>query len=233
MADRELRLLDDVIPPDPDSRPLALFDLDGTLTDPADGILSCHRWALESVGFPLDPDLDTSAMIGPPVEELYSTLGVPDDRFDEAIQAYRERFAIAGWLEDTLYDGVADLVAALSSAGWVLGVATMKLEPFAVRVLDRVGLADQFDVIAGSDGARTRTTKRAVIEHALDQLDQEHVGAVMIGDRHHDIDAGRSLQMTTIGVAWGFGSVDELIGANAHQIAMTPTDVRDALLGDK
>lgn len=231
MAERELRLLDDVIPPETDAKPLALFDLDGTLTDPADGILSCHRWALESIGFSLDPDLETSTMIGPPVEELYSTLGVPDDRYDEAIQAYRERFAIAGWLEDSLYDGVAELIETLSEAGWMLGVATMKLEPFAIRVLDRVGLAERFDVIAGSDGARTRTTKRAVIEHALGQLDREHTGAVMIGDRHHDIDAGRALQMTTIGVAWGFGSVDELIGANAHQIAMTPIDLRDALLG--
>lgn len=232
MANRELRLLDDAFPTDPDAKPLALFDLDGTLTDPADGILSCHRWALESVGCPLDPNIDPAAMIGPPVEELYTNLGVPEDRFVEAIQAYRERFAISGWLEDTLYDGVADLIEALSSAGWTLGVATMKLEPFAIRVLDRVGLADRFDVIAGSDGARTRTTKRAVIEHALGQLSQESNGVVMIGDRHHDIDAGRALQMTTIGVAWGFGTLDELIGANAHQIAMTPNDVRDVLLGE-
>lgn len=232
MAARELRLLDEEVPADPDARPLALFDLDGTLTDPADGILACHRWALEEAGHPLDPALDTRTMIGPPAEELYASLGVPADEIAAATQLYRERFAIAGWLEDTLYDGVADLVSSLSDAGWMLGVATMKLEPFAKRILDRVGLADRFDVIAGSDGARTRTTKRAVIEHALTTLDRPTDGVVMIGDRHHDIDAGRALQMTTIGVAWGFGSVDELIGANAHQIAVTPNDVRDVLLGE-
>ncbi len=232
MAAPELRLLDRDVPADPDARPLALFDLDGTLTDPADGIVACHRWALEEVGYPLDPSLDTATMIGPPAEELYESLGVPPDRLAEATQLYRERFAIAGWLEDTLYDGISELVNELANAGWLLGVATMKLEPFAVRVLDRVGLAPHFDVIAGSDGARTRTTKRAVIEHALATLDRETVGVVMIGDRHHDIDAARALGMTSIGVAWGFGTLDELIGANAHQIAMTPQDVRDALLGD-
>ena len=232
MAAQELRLLEDHVPTDPDARPLALFDLDGTLTDPADGIVSCHRWALDQVGYPLDPATDPTTMIGPPVEELYAAHGLPVDKLGEAIQLYRERFAIAGWLEDTLYDGVADLVAELHAADWMLGVATMKLEPFAVRILDRVGIGQYFDVIAGSDGARTRTTKRAVIEHALVKLDRETAGVVMIGDRHHDIDAARALQMTSIGVAWGFGTIDELIGANAHQIAMTPDDVRGSLLGD-
>ncbi len=232
MAERGLRLLDHDVPIDPEARPLALFDLDGTLTDPADGIVSCHRWALEEVGYPLDPSLDSAAMIGPPAEELYEQMGVPIDLIPEAIQLYRERFAISGWLEDTLYDGVAELVEALANAGWLLGVATMKLEPFAIRILDRVGLAQNFDVIAGSDGARTRTTKRAVIEHALTTLDRETTGVVMIGDRHHDIDAARALGMTSIGVAWGFGSLDELIGANAHQVAMTPRDVQDALIGE-
>lgn len=232
MGTPELRLLDGDVPADPDARPLALFDLDGTLTDPADGILACHRWALAEVGCPLDPSLDTAAMIGPPAEELYESLGVPADLITEATQLYRERFAIAGWLEDTLYDGVTELIEALADAGWLLGVATMKLEPFAIRVLDRVGLAPHFDVIAGSDGARTRTTKREVIEHALTTLDRETIGVVMVGDRHHDIDAARALGMTSIGVAWGFGTLDELIGANAHQVAMTPNDVREALLGE-
>ena len=232
MAAAELRLIDEDVPADPQTRPLVLFDLDGTLTDPADGILACHRWALAEIGHRLDPSLDTATMIGPPAEELYATLGVPKNRIAEATQLYRERFAIAGWLEDTLYDGVADLISELTNAGWLLGVATMKLEPFAIRVLDRVGLAPHFDVIAGSDGARTRTTKRAVIEHALSTLNRETSGVVMVGDRHHDIDAARALGMTSIGVAWGFGTLDELIGANAHQIAVTPHDVRVVLLGE-
>jgi len=228
MAERAVR---DDIPSDPEARPLVLFDMDGTLTDPADGIISCHRWALQEVGFDVPDDLDTNAMIGPPAEEAYAMIGVPSDLIPEATRRYRERFAIAGWLEDRPYPGILDLVAQLAGAGWLVGVATMKLEPFAERIVDRVGLRPHIDVVAGSDAARTRLTKRAVIEHALEQLDRAPAGVAMVGDRRHDIDAARSLQMTSIGAAWGFGSIDELIGANAHAVAMTPADVAEFLLG--
>ena len=219
------------IPADPEARPLVLFDMDGTLTDPADGIISCHRWALAEVGFEVPEDLDTNAMIGPPAEEAYAMIGVPADLIAEATRRYRELFAIAGWLEDRPYDGIPELIAQLSDAGWMVGVATMKLEPFAERIVDRVGLRPHIDVVAGSDAARTRLTKRAVIEHALDQLDRAPAGVAMVGDRRHDIDAARSLQMTSIGAAWGFGSIDELIAADAQAIAMTPADVSEFLLG--
>ena len=222
---------DEQIPADPDARPLVLFDMDGTLTDPADGIISCHRWALAEVGFDVPSDLDTNAMIGPPAEEAYAMIGVPADLIPKATRRYRERFAIAGWLEDSPYPGIPELISQLSAAGWMIGVATMKLEPFAERIVDRVGLRPHIDVVSGSDAARTRLTKRAVIEHALAQLDRTPSGVAMVGDRRHDIDAARSLQMTGIGAAWGFGSIDELIAAAAHAIAVTPADVAEFLLG--
>lgn len=220
------------VPVDPDARPLALFDLDGTLTDPAGGILACHKWALTQLGIDVNEDIDTSTLIGPPAEEAHAMLGVPADRIAESTELYRERFAIAGWLDDTLYDGIADLIKALSEAGWLLGVATMKIEQFAPRILDRVGIVDYFDVISGSDTKRTRTNKRAIIEHALATLDRPTSGVVMIGDRRHDIEAARSLQMTSIGAAWGFGSIDELIAADAHAIAVEPSNVQELLLDE-
>lgn len=224
--------VDASIPSEPDAAPLALFDLDGTLTDPADGILSCHRWALAEIGVPWPDDLDVRSIIGPPAEEAHALLGVPSGRVAESTRLYRERFAVAGWLDDTVYAGIADLLARLADAGWQLGVATMKLDPFARKVLERVGLADHFAVITGSDFARTRASKSAVIEHALDRLGREPEGTVMIGDRRHDIHAGRALAMTTIGVAWGFGTVEELMAADAHAIAVEPADVATLLLGD-
>jgi phosphoglycolate phosphatase len=230
MNSAELRVIDDKIPIDPDSRPLALFDLDGTITDPADGILSCHRWALEQVGFSIPDGFDTSILVGPPAEEAHALLGVPSDRIAESTRLYRERFAIAGWLDDTPYPGVVDLVHRLVDAGWLVGVATMKLEPFAKRIIDRIGLGDLMHVVVGSDGERTRTTKRAIIEFVLSNFDKAPSGVVMIGDRRHDIEAALSLQMTAIGVAWGFGSIEELIAANAHAIAATPTEVAEFLL---
>jgi len=108
----------------------------------------------------------------------------------------------------------------------------MKIEQFAPRILDRVGVVDYFEVISGSDTKRTRTNKRAIIEHALAALDRPTNGVVMIGDRRHDIEAARSLQMTSIGAAWGFGSIDELIAADAHAIAVEPKNVAEFLLGE-
>lgn len=232
MAHLKLHRNDDDVPVDPNARPLVLFDLDGTLTDPADGIISCHRWALDELDISFDVTVDQRSLIGPPAEEAHAMLGVPADRIAESTALYRERFAIAGWLDDSLYDGVAELITQLKDADWLVGLATMKIEPFAVRILDRVGVSQHFDVIAGSDTKRTRTNKRAIIEHALRTLDRPTTGVVMIGDRRHDIEAARSLKMTSIGAAWGFGSLDELIAADAHAIALTPDDVRELLLGD-
>jgi len=220
------------IPPAPDLSPLALFDLDGTLTDPADGIVSCHRWALGELGYEFPDALDLSMIIGPPAEEAHALLGVPPERIAESTRLYRERFAIAGWLDDTPYPGVPEMLDALAAAGWQLGVATMKLEPFAVKVLERVGLADRFAVIAGSDAARTRATKRAVIEHALGRLNRSTAKTVMVGDRRHDVEAARSLGITSIGVAWGFGSIEELIAAGAGAVAIEPPDATELLLGE-
>ncbi len=231
MSSAEITTSNSEIPVDPDALPLALFDLDGTLTDPADGIIACHRWALGELDLPWNDAIDTSTLIGPPAEEAHALLGVPADKIAASTELYRERFAIAGWLDDTLYDGIPELLEALSKAGWMLGVATMKLEPFAVRVLDRVGIADYLDVVSGSDVARTRKTKRDIIQHAISTLDRPTSGIAMIGDRRHDIEAAKSLQMTAIGAAWGFGSIDELIGANADAVSLTPNDVGEVLLG--
>lgn len=220
------------IPPEPGAKPLALFDLDGTLTDPADGILACHRWALDEVGVPWPDDVDPGLLIGPPAEEGHALLGVPADKIADTVAKYRERFAIAGWLDDSPYPGIPELLAELAAAGWVLGVATMKLEPFALRVLERVGLAASFSVIAGTDVGRTRRTKRAVITHALQELGSEPSGIAMIGDRRHDIEAARALGLTSIGAAWGFGSIEELMAAGASAIAVEPADVATTLLGE-
>ena len=214
--------------PEPLPAEVVLFDLDGTLTDPADGIVNCHRWALEQSGLPFPSDLDPRSVIGPPAEEAHLLLGVPPERVEETTRRYRERFAVAGWLDDTPYPGIEHLIDTLAGSGVALGVATMKLEPFAERVLERVGLAPSFDVIAGSDSARTRATKQAVIEHALDQLGESR-RTVMVGDRRHDIEAAHATGLTSIGVAWGFGTVEELMAAGAHAIAVAPADVAELL----
>lgn len=220
------------IPPDPDARPLVLFDLDGTLTDPSDGIIACHRWALEELDIAWNDDVDPQSLIGLPPEQSHALLGVPDEVIPETVAKYRERFAIAAWLDDTPYPGVPEMLAELVAAQWDVGVASMKLEAFAHRVLDQVGLTEVMTVISGMDIQRTRRTKKAVIEHALAELGSQPKGVVVVGDRHQDIEAARSLGLTSIGAGWGFGSIEELIAANAHAIAIEPADVISNLLGD-
>lgn len=237
MANQHLEAVDTGPPVDPDARPLCLFDLDGVLTDPIPGIISCHRSALESVDLDLDallstqPELDVSELVRSAPDEVYSTLGVVAAAADDALAHYRERRPFAG-LEDDMYDGVRDLLSSLTEAGWNLGVATNQLEPLAQRILDRLGIAPFFTVIVGSDIARTRSSKAKVLSHLLANLDHKPRGIAVIGDRATDIDAAKAQQMTAIGAAWGFGSIEELMGANADAVAMTPGDVTELLLGD-
>jgi len=229
MVNSHAATADDEVPVDPDAKPLALFDMDGTLTDPADGITACHVWACAEVGVTIDPAAAT-ALMGMVAEDMHRELGVPADLVPESTRLYRERFAVAGWLEDKPYEGIVELIASLHAAGYVIGVATMKLEPFAERIVERVGLAPFISVVAGSDAARTRITKRAIIERAVELTGATPSGVAMVGDRHHDVDAARGLGYTAIGAAWGYGSIEELMRANAHAIANTPQEVADFLL---
>lgn len=228
--------LETVVPADPDAAPLALFDLDGTLTDPVPGLLGCHRFALEQVNLDFDhlvenTGADVDELIRLPVAEVHKILGVPEAALARATTAYQERRPFAG-LEDELYPGIDVLLTSLANAGWRIGIATNQLEPMVEQMLSRLGIADAFVAVAGSDLKRTRTNKVQVITHLLAELDTTPSGIAVIADRGTDMDAAKALQATSIGAAWGFGSIEELIGANADAIAMTPADVTELLVGD-
>lgn len=237
MANQHLEAVNTSPPVDPDARPLCLFDLDGVLTDPIPGIISCHRAALEHVELDLDallaaqPELSAIELVRSAPDEVHSTLGVEAAASEAALAHYRERRPFAG-LEDNLFDGVSELLSSLAEAGWNLGVATNQLEPLALRILERLEIAPFFSVIVGSDIARTRSTKTQVLSHLLTSLDHKPKGVAVIGDRAADIDAAKAQQMTAIGAGWGFGSIEELMGANADAVAMTPTEVAELLLDD-
>jgi len=221
---------DDGVPVDPDARPFALFDLDGTLTDPTAGIMTCHRWALDELGVAFPDDISDDEIVGLTADAAHEALGVPADLIEQTTGKYRERFAIAGWLEDTAYPGVDDLLEQLRDAGWMVGVAASKLELIATRLVERAELG-HLDVVVGSSPKQKRTAKRDIVNHAIRTLGKPTAGVAVIGDRRQDIDAAKSLGMTAIGAAWGFGAIDELIAANADAVALTPDDAREALLG--
>ena len=152
-----------------DASRLVIFDLDGTLTDSAEGIVASFLHALCHVGAPV-PDGDLAAQIvGPPMDDTFRSMGLGEDT-EKAIAAFRAEYGSRGWAMNTLFDGVVPLLADLRAAGVRLAVATSKLEPTARRILAHFGLDQHFEVVAGAAPDGSRKTKVEVLAHALDQL---------------------------------------------------------------
>ncbi|QLL10295.1 HAD hydrolase-like protein [Mycobacterium vicinigordonae] len=186
---------------------LVIFDLDGTLTDSAAGIVASFRHALTHIGATI-PDGDLATMIvGPPMDETLRAMEL-NGRVDEAVAAYRAEYGSRGWAMNTLFDGIAPLLADLQGAGVRLAVATSKLEPTARRILAHFGLDQHFEVIAGACPDGSRASKAEVLGHALTQLEPLPERVLMIGDRSHDVDGAAAHGIDTVVVGWGYGRAD-------------------------
>ena len=186
---------------------LVLFDLDGTLTDSAEGIVASFRHALHSVGAAV-PDGDLAGrIVGPPMHHTLSSMGL-GARADEAITAYRADYTSRGWSMNAVFDGIPDLLADLRKAGVRLAVATSKAEPTAQRILAHFGLDGHFEVIAGASPDGTRATKADVVAHALAQLGPLPERVLMVGDRSHDVEGAAEHGIDTVVVDWGYGGSD-------------------------
>jgi phosphoglycolate phosphatase len=186
---------------------LVIFDLDGTLTDSAIGIVASFRHALTHIGAAI-PDGDLAAQIvGPPMDETFRAMEL-DGRADEAFAAFRAEYGSRGWAMNSLFDGIEPLLADLHAAGVRLAVATSKLEPTARRILAHFGLDHHFEVIAGASPDGSRKSKTEVLAHALDQLRPLPERVVMVGDRSHDVDGAAAHGIDTVVVGWGYGRGD-------------------------
>lgn len=207
-----------------------LLDLDGTLSDSEPGIMRSLEWAFEREGFPLPTETEVRSVIGPPFELGLPSIGIPDDALERVINTYRIRYAAIGAFENTLYDGIVEMLDSMKGAGYSISVATAKPEETAHPILDYFGISDRFEVRAGSTLTSERRTKAQVIDHALRELglhnqpDLEH-RVVMVGDRDHDVLGAMHHGIPCIGVTWGYGSRDELIRAGAVALAEAPPEV--------
>lgn len=208
---------------------LVIFDLDGTLTDSAEGILASFRHALERVGA-AEPDGDLVArLVGPPMRDTLRTLGLGEDT-DEAIAAYYSDYAARGWAMNSLFDGVEPLLADLRAAGVRMAVATSKAEPTARRILAHFGLDHYFEVIAGASTDGLRSTKTDVLAHALAQLAPLPERVLMVGDRSHDVLGAADHGIDTVVVGWGYGQADFPDGfGDGTTHARTVAELRRAL----
>jgi len=213
-----------------------LFDLDGTLSDSASGILASLRRAFDVNGLaPLSGEQERS-LLGPPFQQSLPGMIGPD-RVDDVIAAYREFYAAAGMYDTVAYDGIEAMLGELRARGRALAVATSKPEYYAIPIVEHLGLTGYFDTICGDTLDGRRGSKSLVVGEAVRRLaDPAPAGVLMVGDRSHDVVGARAHGVGCIGAGWGYGSPGELQDAGALAVFAKPADLRRAwpeLLGDR
>ena len=209
-----------------------LFDLDGTLTDPREGILASLRHALEKLSIKIDDDRRLENCIGPPLRDALAGLCPQPEQVEIAVRHYRERFDGIGWRENRVYDGIIECLELLRSRGHRCFVGTSKPTVFAARIIDHFGLAQFFEQVYGSelDGRRGDKTELLAWIRQREQLDP--ADCVMIGDRKFDMVGAGNHDMRAIGVLWGYGSAAELQSAGAQTLCARPAELPPLLVTD-
>lgn len=238
-----------------------LFDLDGTLTDPKEGITKSVQYALRAFGID-EPDTDKlTPFIGPPLRDSFRELyGFSEGQAEEAVAKYREWFVPKGIFQNEIYEGIPQALAEWKESGKTLAVASSKPQVFVEKILEHFGIRDCFTVVVGSELDGRRDSKEEVVEEALrqlgeiagesmagkqykggpekggnrhagDSMDKAHPGTVMVGDRKFDIEGGKRHGLVTVGVSFGYAQEGELEAAGADFVVHTVEELRRLLLG--
>ncbi|MBQ9808400.1 MAG: HAD-IA family hydrolase [Ruminococcus sp.] len=207
-----------------------LFDLDGTLTDSAPGIINCLRHSLTIMGFDM-PEMP-ERFLGPPLYESFAEYcGMNREQVLEAVKIFRERYSTKGLFENSVYPDVPEMLEKLKGSGFRLMVATSKVDEYAERILDRFGIADYFEFIGGARIDGSRNEKWEVIEHVLSSMSiTDRASVLMIGDRKNDVAGAHKTGLKCMGILWGYGQEEELRTAGADFIVHTPQEAADVLL---
>lgn len=213
-------------------KPIILFDLDGTLTDPKEGITKAIQYAEKKLGEDVTPTEELLSFIGPPLAMSFQERGYNSEKTAQAITYYREYFAEIGMFENEVYDGIQQLLQQLKAQQKTLAIATSKPEIFAKTILQHFQLAHYFDAIVGSELDGTRTLKADVIGEVLERLQASAQSCVMIGDRKHDMIGAATHDMTRIGVTYGYGTYDELAASGAQHICGSVQALQHLLVGE-
>lgn len=205
-----------------------LFDLDGTLTDSGEGIIRSVQYALEKMGITGEKPENLRRFVGPPLKESFMNFySMSEERAQEAVAYYRERYTKVGIFENSLYPQIPELLEVLRINDKILGVASSKPEVFVKQILKHFEIEQYFQVIVGSELDGTRSRKEEVIEEALARLGMqtERDKILMVGDKEHDVNGAKACGLQCIGVAYGYGTVEELQQAGAVYIAETVEDL--------
>lgn len=211
---------------------LILFDLDGTLTMPEEGITKCVQYALSSFGI-VENDADKlRRFIGPPlVNGFMGFYGMTQEQAETALDKYRERFSTVGIFENSLIDGVHEMLEILKKSGKQIALATSKPAPYAKRIIEKFGIEGYFDVLSCSELDGTRNDKAEVVEQAL-RLAKQYKSPVMVGDRMHDVIGAKKNNIPCIGVSFGYAEEGELERSGAVKIADSIRELTEILMED-
>ncbi|EKQ50159.1 MULTISPECIES: HAD family hydrolase [unclassified Clostridium] len=209
-----------------------LFDLDGTLTDSGEGITKSVQYALKSFGIVVDNLKDLNKFIGPPLKDSFKKFyNFDDEKAELGLKKYREYFADKGIYENSLYDGIVEVLEVLKKNNKKIILATSKPEVYAKEILRYFKIEHYFTFAAGADFEETRVNKGDVISYALKEAGVSDLSkAVMIGDREHDIIGAKENNIKCIGVLYGYGDVIELTQARADQIVKSVDELINILV---
>lgn len=204
-----------------------LFDLDGTISDSSEGITKGAQIALRKMGIEEEDREKLKVFVGPPLSYSFGTVyGFDEKQCEEAIKCYREYYSQIGLFENRPYDGIKKLLEQLKNSGKKVAVATSKPEQFTVRILEKFGLSQYFDVIEGAKPEKKRELKHQVIEDALVHLGNPKLSeVVLVGDTRFDAEGAAKVGIDCIGVLYGFGKREELVAAGATYIVEKVEDI--------
>ncbi|NTW70776.1 MAG: HAD-IA family hydrolase [Eubacteriaceae bacterium] len=206
-----------------------VFDLDGTIIDSETGIAKGFQKALASKGVAEEISA-IKELIGPPLSRTIITkYGFDEKDAAEAMAIHREYYSTIGVYESDVYAGIVPMLEELKKRGLRLMIATNKAEEYAVKQLEHHGLLKYFDSVSGNDLLQKKGLKRDFIEEALEKSGMDKNDVVMVGDRFNDIDAAKEMEMDTIGVLYGYGSVEEIEGTKPTYIIKTPLELLEII----
>lgn len=211
-----------------------LFDLDGTVTDSALGITNSVMYALNKYGIAVNERSELNRFVGPPLHDSFKNFyGFSNEEANIAVEYYREYYVDKGIFENTVYNGIEELLQSLKENGRILILATSKPEIFAKQILEYFNLVKYFTYIAGSNLDGTRTKKDEVIKYAHESCNiTDLTKSIMIGDREYDILGAKKVGIDSIGVLYGYGDSNELEKADADYIVNTVDEIGKILLDE-
>lgn len=203
---------------------IVLFDLDGTLTDSAKGVIRSVQYMQEKMEMEEWSEADLRFIVGPPIfDSFYNELGMNAEEAERAFKFFRERYASIGLYENKLYDGIREMLDALKAKGKRMAVATSKNQSSAELILEHFEIAHYFEVIGGH--AVERDTKAKVINYVLETMKADQEDVIMVGDRKFDVVGAHAIGIPAIAVEYGYGDRAEFEACGADYIVPTPAAV--------